>query len=393
MKFSAPGVEQQYFIALLRSFVASAKEPPLAPDKLNWKTFQKIAYRDPRCLQPLGPLIYQSNAPWDLKAEVATGAKPLLDETMQNLDALPEILNAFERSNIPTVVLKGPAIAYTVYDSPRSRYISDIDLLCPLEQLAEAGSALEELGYTATTDGRTEDFYERYHFHQIYINKEGVHVEIHWDLTLRSDYVRFDPAALIKNTVLVTTKDVTFSAFKSPDLLLHIVSQSIPELNSVGRLLDVCMLIKAGALNDEKIVENAKQRNLATPLWAMLGLVGHIMDSPDIRKTREAVRPNAVKRICIESLPIQERMFDSKPPATGVSRLLKLFFCPSSAHVYKQISRYIVPTDEELKLQKYEEGQISNLELIAYSVSGILSLLKMAAYLVWRVISLPIRRL
>ena len=393
MIFSAQRVEQQYFIELIRSFVASAKEPPVAPEDFNWKKFQQIAYRDPRCLQPLGPLIYQSNAPWEIKTEFASGAKPLLDQTMQNLGALPEILNALDGSNIPTIVLKGPAIALTVYKSPRSRYISDIDLLCHFEQLEAAGSVLEELGYVATTDGRSEGFYEQHHFHRIYISPDGVHVEIHWDLTVPSDFVRFDPDELFKNIVTVTTEDVTFSAFTPADLLLHIVSQSVPDFNSVGRMLDVCMLIKAGALDDPKLVENAQRRNLATPFWVMLRLAGHVMENPDICKTVDAIRPNAAKRIFIGSLPIRERMFDSETPATGVSRLLKLYCCPSWPYVYKTIARYIVPSDEDLHLQKYEDGRISAKELMVYGATGILSLLKMAAYIIWRLFSLPIRRL
>ena len=393
MIFSSLSAEQQYFAGLIRSFVASAKEPVVAPDNLNWKVFQQIVYRDPRCLQPLGPLIYQSNAPWDLKTEVASGAKPLLDQTMQNLDALPEILKAFDSAKIPTIVLKGAAIAMTAYPSPHSRYMSDIDLLCPLRCLEAAGRVLKELGYVAITGGRSEVFYEEHHFHRIYKSRDGVHVELHWDLTVPSDFVRFDLDALFKNVVTVTTGDATFSAFTSADSLLHIVSQSVPDFNSVGRLLDLCMLIKAGALNDPKLVENAKRYKLATPLWVMLGLVSHVMESPEIHKTRESVRPNALKRICLDSLPRQEIMLDSKITATGVSRLLHLFCCPSWTYFFKTITRYIVPSEEDLHIQMYTDGQISPIELIVYSAYGTLSVLKMAAFLVWRLISFPIRRL
>lgn len=282
-------IEQEYFVEIIRSFVASAKNPPTAPDALQWEKFQQIAYRDPRCLQPLGPLIYKTNAPWDLKTEIATGAKPLRDQTLKTLEALPDLLAALEQSGIPAIVLKGPAIAFTVYSSEDLRYISDVDLLCSREDIDRACQVIEELGYSHTTEGRTEIYYEDHHFHRIYRNPDGVYVEVHWDLTVPSDFVRFDPAELFSKVRTISTEDVAFSAFRPADLLMHIVSQSLPNFDSVGRLLDVCMLIKAGALHDTNLVSSARNRNLATPLWVMLNLATHVMDDPELRDRKSVV--------------------------------------------------------------------------------------------------------
>src|SRR5215212_5005351 len=53
----------------------------------------------------------------------------------------------FERENIPVIVLKGGALAVTIYDDAALRPMGDLDLLIPKESVARARQALIEEGY------------------------------------------------------------------------------------------------------------------------------------------------------------------------------------------------------------------------------------------------------
>lgn len=61
-----------------------------------------------------------------------------------------ELANAFERREIASILLKGPAIARWLYDDGSVRSYSDCDLLVAPDQLSAAQSVLRELGFRDT---------------------------------------------------------------------------------------------------------------------------------------------------------------------------------------------------------------------------------------------------
>lgn len=60
--------------------------------------------------------------------------------------ALREILAAFHGAALEPIVLKGAALAYSVYPAPALRTFADIDLLLPAEQIVQASDLLCRLG-------------------------------------------------------------------------------------------------------------------------------------------------------------------------------------------------------------------------------------------------------
>lgn len=94
-------------------------------------------------------------------------------------DALADALTAFAQQHIQPIVLKGPALAQSVYPNPGWRPFRDLDLLCRLDDLAAARAALQSLGYEARPQKPTEQ--ER--FHTVYsLPARGVTIELHGDL-------------------------------------------------------------------------------------------------------------------------------------------------------------------------------------------------------------------
>jgi hypothetical protein len=65
---------------------------------------------------------------------------------------LREILDTFGRENISSLVLKGPALAWTVYPDPATRPFADIDLLVRPDQYMKARNILNQLGYRSQLD-------------------------------------------------------------------------------------------------------------------------------------------------------------------------------------------------------------------------------------------------
>ena len=60
---------------------------------------------------------------------------------------ISEILHCFDKYNIDLILLKGIALAYTIYTHPQYRPMRDIDVLVPESRLAAAKSALVDMGF------------------------------------------------------------------------------------------------------------------------------------------------------------------------------------------------------------------------------------------------------
>lgn len=93
--------------------------------------------------------------------------------------ALAKLLDALQERTIRPIVLKGPALALTLYAAPSLRPFSDFDLLCHTEQLDGAGETLRTLGYSRREAAPTE----QQDFHHVYFSHDGSPlVELHNDL-------------------------------------------------------------------------------------------------------------------------------------------------------------------------------------------------------------------
>ena len=101
----------------------------------------------------LAPQVHQRLTDWQLKPPPRAAAK--LSVTYQasakrSADIyrqLAEALAAFNQNGLTPIALKGIHLAARVYTDPALRPMNDIDLLFPIEQLPQAESILETLGY------------------------------------------------------------------------------------------------------------------------------------------------------------------------------------------------------------------------------------------------------
>lgn len=93
--------------------------------------------------------------------------------------SLADIIAAFAQAGVRAVVLKGPALAQTVYPQPGWRAFRDLDLLCHPEDLSAANLTLRSLAY----EPRPRKPTEQEQFHAVYSMPErSVTVELHSDL-------------------------------------------------------------------------------------------------------------------------------------------------------------------------------------------------------------------
>lgn len=108
---------------------------------------------------------------------------------------LDRILDALARAGVPVILLKGADLAASVYPDMGLRPMSDLDLLLPKSDVANAVQAMHSLGYADFREERTRglDWRTAYDRKLVGGARERVAVELHWNL-VAGDAVRHSPS-------------------------------------------------------------------------------------------------------------------------------------------------------------------------------------------------------
>lgn len=173
---------------------------------------------------------------------------------------LQEVLDAFGNEGIRALVLRGPALAWSVYPDPALRPSGDLDLLVLPEQMVKARVTLERLGYKCM--GKrfevTRDFFREEEFlhqkdprHNLPIDLHWNHWELHAFLMAGRD-VRVED--LFQRSRAVETSTLTFETLHPVDALIHsAIHQAIIHRREVRLiwLCDVALLCRGLRRADE----------------------------------------------------------------------------------------------------------------------------------------------
>jgi hypothetical protein len=142
---------------------------------------------------------------------------------------LERLLLVFKQEQVKVLVMKGPAIAWSVYPDPAMRPYDDIDLLVLPSQFVKAREVMEILGYRceAKIFEIFKDVQFEEHFHYRGRSIKELLVEIHWDLHRfygAKQNIALDD--LFHNAITVNTPVFSFEIFNPIDALMHMVSHT-----------------------------------------------------------------------------------------------------------------------------------------------------------------------
>ena len=140
---------------------------------------------------------------------------------------LQEIIQAFRDQDVRMLVLRGPALAFSLYPDAAMRPSSDLDLLVMPEQVIQARGILENLGHTclAKRFEVARDFFREECF--IDQNNPGTKfpVDLHWvHWELHPFFKGSEEVAiedLFKRSWKIETPTLTFETLHPVDYLIH----------------------------------------------------------------------------------------------------------------------------------------------------------------------------
>lgn len=193
-------------------------------------------------------------------------------------------IRSFDNQGIKTVVLKGAALARTVYPNIALRSFGDVDVLIDKKDLEKAKSCLEGLGYSivpgvySVAHQQNEDLGCEWAF-----SNGELLLEIHWDLTEKFAPFRVEIEEFWQNLHPVEFDGVHTLVLSPENLLIHLSIHSYK--HGWARLREICDVDATArhyseVLDWECLAKRAQKYRIERPLYYSLCLSKELFDSP-----------------------------------------------------------------------------------------------------------------
>jgi hypothetical protein len=223
-------------------------------------------------------------------------------------EQLKRILDAFREEGVEVIVLKGAALAETVYDDIGLRSMNDIDLLVREQDLDRAEELMAELGYFSYEGWRSKDWYRRNHHHLApFINQDnGIKIEIHRDIILPGKPFYVDIRKSWDRVQDIIIEGVNTLILSPEDLIIHLCLHSSlqPFKRDIRNLIDISEVVSfyGERINWDLIIREAYEGNFTGFIYYPLCLARDILRMEIEREIFDALKNGFHLRPFEESL-------------------------------------------------------------------------------------------
>jgi len=193
---------------------------------------------------------------------------------------LQRALNALQEAGIKVIVLKGAALAETVYKNIALRPMADIDLLIFKKDLGKAKEALLKIGFRKTEYHSLRDPSKEHPFHLRFV-KEGrypVIIELHWDIA--KNPVNIEINEVMQRAIPAKIGGIDAYVMCPDDLLLYLCWHTAHHhfLRLIW-LCDIAQVIKTYGenINWDIIIERAKRGKIKRAVYCSLYLAKSVL--------------------------------------------------------------------------------------------------------------------
>jgi len=218
---------------------------------------------------------------------------------------LRELLDAFRRARIRTILLKGPALAREYYSDSALRPFTDLDLLVQSRDRARAIDVVIGLGYAHGSPGRSLA-YELEHAAAAYFvaphDSARLPVDLHWELVAHPGGSRATELAsseIWRRTVAAPTWGETAHVLAPEDLLVYLAAHFAIHHALAGPLwqLDLALVLRRHAvtLDWNAVVDRCRRWSAASAVYFALHTVGEQLGVTTPPSALGRLRPDGVR--------------------------------------------------------------------------------------------------
>ncbi len=236
-----------------------------------------------------------------------------------SFDAMAQVVDAFDRAGIRTMLLKGTALTLLYYRDDGLRAMEDCDAMVPVERVAEAAQLLTDMGWTSHPPRRPSQFTGASHWFihaWHFVNRSRQQIDLHWHLSPECCNARAD-ADVWAHALPGEFKKRPIWTLAPADQLLHVCVHGAGRFvtPSVRWVADaVTILNRAGeAIDWTRLIELAARHRLVQPVEETLAYLHDRMRAPvpdSVLQTLAASPKTRMERV-------ERRIRNSPPGADG----------------------------------------------------------------------------
>ena len=258
-----------YLVSLVRN--TPFNPPHRSPDE--WQAF--LSLLRPHWIYPLIASHLRSwpeecQPPQEIREYLERIALTATARTLLAGQQIQAVTRAMKEAGVPIILLKGPALARTVYPDPTLRQSSDIDMIVLPDAIPAAEAVLEDLGYTCPA--KIFHIYPYADHHEKFFPKgKGLRLQLHW--ATANEFGLFSEDwldAAFSRRISVHADGVSFDTFCPADQLLYLVFHDAFQhrtirLDWIGDIARVMHQIHSRE-EWEELVRQSVENNVRIPL-------------------------------------------------------------------------------------------------------------------------------
>ena len=233
---------------------------------------------------------------------------------------LGKVLQALRAEGIPAIVLKGAALAETVYRDAALRPMSDLDILVQERHLDYADSLIKGLGYSnsASPEVQKSTREEHRHYPSLLDPDRFVKFEIHRHIIRADNPLHFDLAGFWVRARPIAIAGAHALIPGPEDLLIHLcinffLDRHNRSRGALGQVVDISetVLHYKDVLDWDLFAREVHQHNLAGPIYCALLATDKLLETTPPEDVLRNLRPVAF------SPDLASRFIDRRVLETG----------------------------------------------------------------------------
>jgi hypothetical protein len=268
----------------------------------------------------------ESYPPSEFRQNIQQATRLLALKTSIMYRRIGDLLARLHSSALDFLVVKGPAVAHTVYPEPSLRPFNDLDLVVRAKDFSKTHWLLRDFGFIqlAEGDGQVEisdlppqlvgqsSIYEIQYWHP----EHGLMVEVHLDDILNAGLVSRDVDGFWRRAMTVNIESVPVKVMSLEDQLIHLCMHlHYHGYTRLNAFTDIALIIRdhAEAFDWSQFLETVKIEEAEVGVYYTFSYMERLLDVSAPPEALAAVRPGWFRRWWHEFYMPTEKVLSLEP--------------------------------------------------------------------------------